>query len=158
MKQKISRRRFLCSAAALAGGLSLFGSSVAFASPGMTCAESQGLPSFIDPRGWSGEVWKAALPSFKKILVHPFVTGLADGTLPQDVFAFYIRQDALYLESYARTMSIIASRLPKQEQRDLMTSLIKDTLAAERSMHEMYRGMNEKHLPPAPPSVPASRW
>ena len=131
MKQKISRRSFLRTAAALAGGAVLFGSPASFASPGMTCAESEGLPSFIDPRGWSGEVWKAALPSFKKILKHPFVTGLADGTLPQDVFAFYIRQDALYLESYARTMSIIASRLPKQEQRDLMTSLIKDTLAAD---------------------------
>ena len=151
MKQKnISRRRFLCSAAALAGGLSLFGPSVAFASPGMTCAESQGLPAFIDPRGWSGEAWRAALPVFKKILVHPFVAGLADGTLPQDVFAYYIRQDALYLESYARTMSAIAVRLPRQEQRDLMTGFIKDTLAAERYMHELYQSMNEKLLPPVP--------
>ena len=41
MKQEhLSRRRFLCSAAALAGGLSLFGPSAVFASPGMTCAES----------------------------------------------------------------------------------------------------------------------
>jgi len=151
MKQEhISRRRFLCSAAALAGGLSLFGPSAVFASPGMTCAESQGLPSFIDPRGWSGEAWKAALSVFKKILVHPFVAGLADGTLPQDVFAYYIRQDALYLESYARTMAAIAVRLPRQEQRDLMTGFIKDTLAVERYMHELYQSMNEKHLPPAP--------
>ena len=150
MKQKISRRRFLCSAAALAGGLSLFGSSVAFASPGMTCGASQGLPAFIDPRGWSGEAWKAALPAFQKIQEHPFVRGLADGSLPEDVFAFYIRQDALYLESYARTMSLIAERLPKQRHRDLMLGFVKDTLAAERYMHELYQGMSAKHLPPAP--------
>ena len=149
-KEHLSRRRFLCSAAALAGGLSLFGPSAVFASPAMTCAESQGLPPFIDPRGWSGEAWKAALPVFKNILAHPFVTGLADGTLPQDVFAHYIRQDALYLESYARTMSAIAVRLPKQEQRDLMTGFIRDTLAAERYMHELYQSMNEKLLPPVP--------
>ncbi|MBR6625920.1 MAG: twin-arginine translocation signal domain-containing protein, partial [Mailhella sp.] len=92
MKQTISRRSFLRSAAALAGGAVLFGASTSFSSPGMTCAESEGLPSFIDPRGWSGEAWKAALPSFKKILEHPFVKGLADGSLPEDVFAFYIRQ------------------------------------------------------------------
>ncbi len=150
MKQTISRRSFLRTAAALAGGAVLFGPSLAPASPGMTCAESEGLPSFIDPRGWSGEAWKAALPAFRRILEHPFVSGLADGTLPEDVFAFYIRQDALYLESYARTMSLIAARLPKQEQRDLMTGFIKDTLATERYMHELYRSMNEKHLPPAP--------
>ena len=150
MKQTISRRSLLRTAAALAGGAVLFGPSLTSASPGMTCAESEDLPSFIDPRGWSGEAWKAALPAFRKILEHPFVSGLADGTLPEDVFAFYIRQDALYLESYARTMSLIAARLPKQEQRDLMTGFIKGTIATERYMHEMYRGMNEKFLPPTP--------
>ena len=150
MKQKISRRRFLCSAAALAGGLSLFGSSVAFASPGMTCGASQGLPVFIDPRGWSGEAWKAALPVFQPILTHPFITGLADGSLPQDVFAHYIRQDALYLEGYARSLSAIAERLPLKEHRELMTGFIKDTLAVERYMHELYQCLHEKILPPAP--------
>ena len=150
MKQKISRRRFLCASAVFAGGAVLLGASPSFASPSITCAESEALPSFIDPHGWSGEAWKAALPSFRKILEHPFVCGLADGTLPEDVFAFYIRQDALYLESYARTMSLIAARLPKQEQRDLMTGFIKDTLATERYMHELYQNMNAKHLPPAP--------
>lgn len=81
-KEHLSRRRFLCSAAALAGGLSLFGPSAVLASPAMTCAESQGLPPFIDPRGWSGEAWKAALPVFRNILVHPFVTELAAATTP----------------------------------------------------------------------------
>jgi thiaminase/transcriptional activator TenA len=148
--ERFSRRRFLSSASVLTGGTLLFGASRALASPGITCAESQGLPAFINLQGWSGEAWKAALPAFRKILEHPFVCGLADGTLPQDVFAVYIRQDALYLESYARTMSLIAARLPRQEQRDLMTGFIKDTLAVERYMHELYQGMNEKHLPPTP--------
>ena len=148
MKQTIlSRRHFLCRSAALLGGLMLL-PSAALASSGKSRPET--LPTFIDPQGWSGEAWQTALPAFQKILTHPFITGLADGTLPQDVFAFYIRQDALYLESYARTMSAIAARLPKQEQRDLMTGFIKDTLAVERYMHELYQGMNEKHLPPAP--------
>ena len=152
-----SRRHFLYKAAAFLGGAALFGpaavastASPASASPAFTCAESQGLPAFINARGWSGQAWNAALPVFRKILEHPFVRGLASGSLPQDVFACYVRQDALYLESYARTMSAIAARLPRQEQCDLMTGFIKDTLAAERYMHELYSGMNEKHLPPAP--------
>ncbi|WP_446424638.1 TenA family protein [Mailhella sp.] len=139
----LSRRAFLRSAAVL------FASGLA-ASPGISCAGSAELPSFLVPGGWSASAWNAALPIFTKILKHPFICGLADGTLPQDVFAFYIRQDALYLESYARTLSFIAARLPKQEQRDLMTGFIKDTLAVERSMHELYRSLNEASLPPAP--------
>ena len=150
MQQKISRRRFLCSAAALAGGLSLFGPSAALASPGMTCGASQGLPAFIDPRGWSGEAWKAALPVFQPILTHPFITGLADGSLPQDVFAHYIRQDELYLEGYARSLSAIAERLPRKAHRELMLGFVKDTIALERYMHELYRGMDAKLLPPVP--------
>ncbi len=150
IQNSLSRRRFLYQAAALIGSAMLIGPYRVTASPAMTCAEAEGLPAFIDPRGWSGQAWKAALPVFAKILEHPFVAGLADGTLPQDVFAFYVQQDALYLESYARTMSLIAARLPKQDQRDLMTGFIKDTLAAERYMHELYQGMNEKYLPPAP--------
>ena len=123
----LSRRAFLRSAAVLFGGALLSASGLA-ASPGISCAGSAELPSFLIPGGWSASAWNAALPIFTKILKHPFIRGLADGTLPQDVFAFYIRQDALYLESYARTLSLIAARLPKQEQRDLMTGFIKDTL------------------------------
>ncbi|MBR3881429.1 MAG: TenA family protein [Mailhella sp.] len=151
MKQeKLSRRRFLFSAATLAGGTLLCGLSPALASPGMTCAASRGMPAFLDPRGWSGDAWNAALPTFKKIQEHPFISGLADGTLPEDVFAYYVRQDALYLENYARVLATIAARLPKQEQRVLMEGFIKDTIAAERYMHELYQSMDAKHLPSAP--------
>ena len=145
-----SRRSFLRQMAVLTGGAALLSPCSVLASPAMTSAEAAGQPDFINADGWSGTAWNAALPVFKKILEHPFVRGLADGTLPQDVFAFYIRQDALYLESYARTMSLIAASLPRQKQRDLMTGFIKDTLAAERYMHELYRGLNEKVLPPSP--------
>ena len=145
-----SRRIFLRSSASFLSGALLASACPVLASPARTAGGPQVLPAFIDPCGWSGDAWKTALPVFHRILVHPFITGLADGTLPQDVFAFYVRQDALYLESYARTMSLIAARLPKQEQRDLMTGFIKDTLAVERSMHELYQSMHETHLPPAP--------
>ena len=148
-KERLSRRHFLFQSAACLGATMIFGPQ-ALASPGISCAEAEGLPAFLDPRGWSGNAWKAALPTFEDILRHPFITGLADGTLPQDVFAYYIRQDALYLEGYARSLSAIAERLPRKEHRELMTGFIKDTLAVERYMHELYQSLHEKILPPAP--------
>jgi thiaminase/transcriptional activator TenA len=41
---------------------------------------------------------------------HPFVRGLADGTLPLDAFRFYLEQNLQYLPEYARAMALGASR------------------------------------------------
>jgi thiaminase (transcriptional activator TenA) len=35
-------------------------------------------------------------------LTHPFVRGIADGTLPRERFAGYVAQDAFFLEAFAR--------------------------------------------------------
>jgi thiaminase (transcriptional activator TenA) len=42
--------------------------------------------------------------------VHPFIEGLADGTLPPDTFRFYIEQNLQYLVEYARAMALAAGR------------------------------------------------
>ena len=39
-------------------------------------------------------------------LRHPFVRGLADGTLPQKLFAGYVAQDAFFLEAFARAYAL----------------------------------------------------
>ena len=40
------------------------------------------------------------------------MTGLTDGTLPRDCFAFYVVQDALYLRDYAKTLAVVAAKAP----------------------------------------------
>ena len=42
--------------------------------------------------------------------VHPFIEGLADGTLPPETFRFYIEQNLQYLVEYARAMALAAGR------------------------------------------------
>ncbi|KAI8982028.1 Phosphomethylpyrimidine kinase-domain-containing protein [Mycotypha africana] len=39
---------------------------------------------------------------------HPFVRGIADGTLPLESFTYYLKQDYLYLQHYARAASLAA--------------------------------------------------
>lgn len=63
---------------------------------------------------WSDEAWEAAEPVYRRILEHPFVGELAAGTLSAERFRFYIRQDALYLDGYARRLAHIASRLVRK--------------------------------------------
>src|SRR3954469_17376186 len=43
-------------------------------------------------------------------LAHPFVSRLADGSLPRDIFAGYIAQDAFFLESFARAYALALAR------------------------------------------------
>ena len=59
---------------------------------------------------FSAELWHGVAGVYDAILAHPFLTGLTDGTLPHDAFAFYVVQDALYLHGYARALAAVASR------------------------------------------------
>ncbi|ORX54113.1 hypothetical protein DM01DRAFT_1367189 [Hesseltinella vesiculosa] len=51
-----------------------------------------------------------ALPEglWENYVDHPFVRGIADGTLPRECFIYYIKQDYLYLQSYARAAALAA--------------------------------------------------
>ena len=61
---------------------------------------------------FTGELWHGIAGIYGAILAHPFLAGLADGSLPQDTFAFYLVQDALYLQRYAEALAAVASRAP----------------------------------------------
>ncbi len=43
-------------------------------------------------------------------LHHPFVRGLADGTLDPEAFRRYIVQDAFFLNAFARAYALAAAR------------------------------------------------
>ncbi|NJL84013.1 MAG: TenA family protein [Chloroflexaceae bacterium] len=55
--------------------------------------------------------WDLALACQK----HPFVQGIGAGTLSRSHFAFYVGQDAFFLEAFARAYSIAAAKAPDWE-------------------------------------------
>ncbi|MDZ8238991.1 MAG: TenA family protein [Nostoc sp. ChiQUE01a] len=60
----------------------------------------------------SNELWAANQDLAKVCLEHPFVQGIGDGTLEQAKFAYYVGQDAFFLEAFARAYSIAAAKAP----------------------------------------------
>jgi thiaminase/transcriptional activator TenA len=50
----------------------------------------------------SRSLWQANDDWARKILAHPFVRGLGDGSLPLESFKDYVAQDAYFLEAFAR--------------------------------------------------------
>ncbi|BAY79942.1 transcriptional activator, TenA family protein (plasmid) [Nostoc linckia NIES-25] len=60
----------------------------------------------------SDELWNKNQDLAKVCLEHPFVRGIGDGTLEQGKFAYYVGQDAFFLEAFARAYSIAAAKAP----------------------------------------------
>lgn len=57
-------------------------------------------------------------------LAHPFVRGLADGTLPRGHFAGYVAQDAFFLESFARAYALGVAGSPDRTALDTFADLL----------------------------------
>jgi thiaminase/transcriptional activator TenA len=109
--------------------------------------------------GFTGELWAAGDPVYKSILLHPFLEGLSDGTLDVQAFRFYVVEDAYYLTAFARVLSILASKAPRDEWIVAFDRDAIETLEAERALHESYFkdfGLSEEELrsrPPAPTTL-----
>lgn len=87
---------------------------------------------------WSERAWAAAAPVYGKILELPFVRGLADGSLSEERFRFYLRQDVLYLRCYGRRLLALASRMPRREQQADFATYASDGVAMEEAVHRLF--------------------
>ena len=67
---------------------------------------------------WSDKAWLVIQPIYEKTIQLPFVQELMKGILAEDKFLYYIQQDSLYLASYGRLLTGIATKLsnPKHIQ------------------------------------------
>ncbi|KAI8825946.1 thiamine biosynthesis protein (Thi-4) [Fimicolochytrium jonesii] len=65
----------------------------------------------VKPKRSFVETLLATCPEeWRRYVEHPFVLGLADGTLPIQSFKHYIRQDYIFLKHYARANALAAYR------------------------------------------------
>ena len=72
---------------------------------------------------------------YQRILAHPFVMGLTDGTLPEASFRFYAVQDALYLRDFARGLSLLAAKSPEDDTMIMFNKHAKNACVVERALH-----------------------
>ncbi len=77
----------------------------------------------------------AAAPIRARILAHPFVRGLGDGTLPPDRFQYYMGQDYVFLIQYSRVLALAAARAADLAVAAQFSDLLNLTLNVEMDLH-----------------------
>jgi len=85
----------------------------------------------------SRDLWLANQDLARACLEQPFVRGLAEGSLPKGRFAFFIGQDAFFLEAFARAYSLAAAKAPDGEGFRVFHEL-SGAVLNELKLHERY--------------------
>lgn len=86
----------------------------------------------------SDRLFKTVEPIWNSYLQHPFVKGIADGSLDPEKFRHYLRQDYVYLIEYCKIFAIGAAKSPDLETMGLFSSLLHGTLHIEMDLHRAY--------------------
>lgn len=89
-------------------------------------------------RRFSDELREAAEPLWAAQVEHPFVRGIGDGSLGDDRFRHYVRQDYLFLIEYGRLLALACARAPRLEQMSRFAELAQEVLRTELGLHRAY--------------------
>ena len=88
--------------------------------------------------GFRQTLWASIGEIYGKILIHPFVAGLTDGSLDKEDFRFYVVQDARYLREYARALSLLAARAPEEQDILMFNQHAAGAMEVERALHKSF--------------------
>ena len=86
---------------------------------------------------------------------HPFVLGIRNGTLDKEKFRYYLIQDCLYLEDYAKTFAVGVAKAKSLETANLFAKYI-SVMNGEMDVHNGYLarlGVTQEEIDSTPRSL-----
>ena len=84
------------------------------------------------------EFYRAALPIWDAQLEHPFVKGIGNGTLEEERFARWVRQDYRYLKEFARIFAWAVAKSDRLAEMGWYAAVLDLTLNTEMELHRTY--------------------
>jgi thiaminase (transcriptional activator TenA) len=104
---------------------------------------------------FSDTLWEQIAPIYQSIIYHPFNVELAQGTLDQERFAFYMEQDAFYLVGFSRALAFIAARTDSSKTIRQFLDFSIGALVAERELHTKFLApnYNSDNFEPSPACI-----
>jgi thiaminase/transcriptional activator TenA len=103
------------------------------------------------------DLWQANQDLAIASLTSAFVQGIGDGTLAKSKFAYYIGQDAFFLEAFARAYSIAAAKAPDWEGFGIFHNLAAGVLQ-ELQLHQSYAAQWGVDLQAVEPGAATRRY
>ena len=100
-------------------------------------------------------LWKSIEPIYTAILRHPFIEGLADGSLDRERFKFYVLQDAFYLREFGRALAVAAARAPEDDWIVMFAEHAANAIKVERALHQSFFqewGISASQVAATPPA------
>ena len=83
-------------------------------------------------------LWNRVEPIYDAILELPFITELCDGTLPEEIFLFYLKQDTLYLADFSRALSLAGVRSDNTGHMNSFFRFAGEAVTVERQLHQNF--------------------
>jgi thiaminase (transcriptional activator TenA) len=87
---------------------------------------------------FSDQLWDHISPIYRATIEHPFIAELSSGSLSRDRFAFYMQQDAHYLQDFSRALAMTGTRSPELDERTAFLEFAHGAVVVERALHETY--------------------
>lgn len=81
---------------------------------------------------------RIADPIWQAQHAHPLVRGIGDGTLDPEIFAYWLRQDYLFLIDYSRLFATAVLRAPDLASMTRFAGLLHETMTREMNLHRSY--------------------
>ena len=100
------------------------------------------------------QLWADITPIYGSIRAHPFLRGLTSGELPEAAFRFYVKQDALYLQSFGQGLALLGARGPDMATMRMFADHAANTVAVERALHAGFMEAWKSADTPAPEIAP----
>lgn len=94
-------------------------------------------PDHAPPR-FTDQLREAGVDLWEAQLAHPFIQGIADGSLSEERFRVWLRQDYLYLLDYVRVASIGVTRAPDEATMKRFAETAHRVLGMELDLHRGY--------------------
>jgi thiaminase (transcriptional activator TenA) len=89
----------------------------------------------MSPLDFAGHLREQTDPLWQAVHRHPFVKGIGGGTLSDDRFVFYLRQDYVYLIEFCRVLAAATARTEDLEAMRFFSRLLQATLHTEMELH-----------------------
>ncbi len=105
---------------------------------------------------FSDRLFKTVEPIWNSYLEHPFVKGIGEGTLEQEKFIHYMKQDYVYLIEYSRVFAIGSAKANDLKTMTMFANLLHGTLNYEMDLHRKYAerfGISHEELEATEPSA-----